>query len=171
MKKKSTSTSAFFNLRVLIGLFVFLAGVLLALLGFSTFSNASAQANVGSASLAGQGQEPNTQQVGQTTVIPAVHSDLSPPLRDQPVVWPQVREKREPHAHPRIPFKHHDRPDPVIQSSFGQALMVTPAIPAPIRQWAGMRGLRANGLTRTPFYHSLKSPLCSSVSITLPASS
>jgi FG-GAP-like repeat/FG-GAP repeat len=41
--KKSTSQSAFFNLRVLISLFVFLAGVFLTLLGFGTFSNASAQ--------------------------------------------------------------------------------------------------------------------------------
>jgi hypothetical protein len=38
MKKKSTSKSAFFNLRVLIGLFVFLAGVFLALLSFGFFS-------------------------------------------------------------------------------------------------------------------------------------
>src|SRR6266542_6320760 len=37
MKKKS-SQSAFFNLRVLIGLFVVLAGVFLALAGFGTFS-------------------------------------------------------------------------------------------------------------------------------------
>src|SRR5882724_2629007 len=53
MKKKSASQSAparrslgeggFFNLRVLIGLFVFLAGVFLALLGFGAFSNAFAQ--------------------------------------------------------------------------------------------------------------------------------
>jgi FG-GAP-like repeat/FG-GAP repeat len=43
--KKSTSQSAFINLRVLISLFVFLAGVLLTLLGLGTFSNASAQAN------------------------------------------------------------------------------------------------------------------------------
>jgi hypothetical protein len=42
MKTKSAS----FNLRVLISLFVFLAGVFLTLLGFGTFSNASAQANV-----------------------------------------------------------------------------------------------------------------------------
>ena len=42
MKKKSTSQSAFFNLRVLIGLFVVLAGVFLALLALGTFSNASA---------------------------------------------------------------------------------------------------------------------------------
>ena len=38
MKKKSASKSAFFNLRVLIGLFLVLAGVFLALLGFGTFS-------------------------------------------------------------------------------------------------------------------------------------
>src|SRR5438093_8118111 len=48
MKKKSTSQSAparrslgqsaFFNLRVLIGLFIVLAGVFLALLGFAAFS-------------------------------------------------------------------------------------------------------------------------------------
>jgi photosystem II stability/assembly factor-like uncharacterized protein len=53
MKKKSTSQSApfrrshgeggFFNLRVLVGLFLFLAGVFLALLGFGTFSKAAAQ--------------------------------------------------------------------------------------------------------------------------------
>src|SRR5438876_4617577 len=38
MKKKSASQSAFFNLRVLIGLFTVLAGVFLALLGFGAFS-------------------------------------------------------------------------------------------------------------------------------------
>ncbi len=63
MKKNSTSQSAFFNLRVLIGLFVFLAGVFLALLGFGTFSNASAQSN---ASV--QNQPPS----GPPTVVPMV---------------------------------------------------------------------------------------------------
>ena len=110
----------FFNLRVLIGLLVVLAGVLLALLGFGTFSNASAQANL----------DPNAQGAGQMTVIPAAHSDLSPPLRDQPVVWPQAPEEREPHVHPSIPIRHHDRPDPVIQSNFSQQLMTTLAIPS-----------------------------------------
>src|SRR5262249_43250119 len=42
MKKKSTSQSAFFNLRVLIGLFVVLAGVFLALIGLGTFSGVTA---------------------------------------------------------------------------------------------------------------------------------
>src|SRR5437879_4036191 len=41
MKNKSTSESAFFNLRVLIGMFVLLAGVFLALAGFGVFSAAS----------------------------------------------------------------------------------------------------------------------------------
>ena len=126
--RRSLGEGGFFNLRVLIGLLVVLAGVFLALLGFGTFSNASAQANL----------DPNAQGAGQMTVIPAAHSDLSPPLRDQPVVWPQAGEEREPHVHPRIPIKHHDRPDPVIQSSFSQQLMTTLAIPAPIRQWAGI---------------------------------
>src|SRR5262245_1240613 len=71
-------------------------------------------------------------------VIRAVHSDLSPPLRDQPVVWPQERQEREQHVNPRLPIRHHDRPDPVIQSSFEQQLMTTFAIPGPIRQWAGI---------------------------------
>src|SRR5438874_6795421 len=42
MKKKSTSQSAFFNLRVLIGLFVVLTGVFLALIGLGTFSGLTA---------------------------------------------------------------------------------------------------------------------------------
>jgi len=42
MKKKSTSQSAFLNLRVLIGLFIVLAGVFLALIGLGTFSGVTA---------------------------------------------------------------------------------------------------------------------------------
>src|SRR2546430_1827127 len=42
MKQKSTSQSAFFNLRVLIGLFVVLNGVCLAVIGFGTFSGLTA---------------------------------------------------------------------------------------------------------------------------------
>src|SRR5438034_5297324 len=42
MKKKSTSHSAFFNVRVLIGLFLVLAGAVLALIGLGTFSGLTA---------------------------------------------------------------------------------------------------------------------------------
>src|SRR5438874_3811153 len=47
MKKKSTSRSAFFNLRVLIGLFVFLTGVFLALVSVGFFPSAKAQSPKG----------------------------------------------------------------------------------------------------------------------------
>jgi hypothetical protein len=135
MKKKSTSQSAFFNFRVLIGLFVFLLGVFLALLGFGTFSNASAQANVTEA----QAQEPKVQQIGQTTVIHATHSDLSPPLREQPLVWPPpAKPEHEANLNPKIPHQHRDGADPVIQSSFWQQLINTPAIPGPLLTWNGI---------------------------------
>ena len=110
MKTKSTSKSAFFNSRVLIGLFVSLAGVFLGLLGFVTFSNVAAQPNAA----------PNGQRNSQMKVIRAVHSDLSPPLRDQPVALPLERQERERHVNTRLPIRHHDRPDPVIQNSFWQ---------------------------------------------------
>src|SRR6266513_4854417 len=42
MKKKSASRSAFFNIRVLIGLFILLAGAFLALIGLGTFSGLTA---------------------------------------------------------------------------------------------------------------------------------
>src|ERR1043166_674888 len=85
MKKKSTSQSAFFNLRVLLGLVLVLAGVFMALLGFDAFSNASAQTNT----------TPETQQFGETTVIRASHSDLSRPLREQPLGWPPAESEHE----------------------------------------------------------------------------
>ena len=136
---RSFSEGGFFTLRVVIGVFLVLASVLLALIGFGAFSNASAQANAGNTSSAAQQDEqPVGQQFGQMTVIPAVHSDLSPPLREQPVEWPRAREEREPPVNPRIPFRYKGGPDPVIQSSFGQALISSAAIPAPIHTWAGM---------------------------------
>src|SRR6266478_7855522 len=45
MKRKSTSQSAFFNLRVLVGLLIALAGVSLAFLGFPAFAAPSATNN------------------------------------------------------------------------------------------------------------------------------
>src|SRR5438046_3148621 len=129
MKKKSTSQSAFLNLRVLIVLFVFLAGVFLALLGLGAFSNASAQA---------QAQESKAQQFGQTTVIHALHSDLSRPLREQPLIWPPMETEHEANLNPKIPHQHQDGPDPVIQSSFWQRMINMLAVPAPLLTWNGI---------------------------------
>src|SRR6266576_1877654 len=134
MKKKSSSQSAFFNLRILIGMFVVLAGAFLALLGVGTFSNASAQENATQA----QAQEPKAQQIGQTTVIPALHSDLSRRLREQPLIWPPMQLEHEANLNPKIPHQHQDGADPVIQSSFWQRMINTPAIPGPLLNWAGI---------------------------------
>src|SRR6059058_2880556 len=128
MKKKSTSQSAFFNLRVLLGLVLALAGVFLALLSVGAFSNASAQANA----------TPEAQQFGQTTVIRASHSDLSRPLREQPLVWPPTEPEHEANLNPQIPHQHQDGADPVIQSSFCQRMINVPAIPSPVLTWNGI---------------------------------
>src|SRR4029077_3526460 len=140
MKKKSTSQSAparrslgeggVFNLRVLLGLVLAFAGVCIALLGFTAFSNASAQANAA--------QPPNVQQFGETTVISAWHSDLSRQLREQPMICPPIERENKANPNPKIPLQHQDAPDPVIQNSFLQRLIKTPAIPSPILSWNGI---------------------------------
>src|SRR4029077_7083145 len=130
MKKTSTSQSAFFNLRVLLASVLCLVGVFIALLGSGAFSNASAQANAAS--------EPKAQQFGQTIVIHALHSDLSRPLRVQPLIWPLMEAEHEANLNPKIPHQHQDGPDPVIQSSFWQQMINTPAIPGPVLQWPGI---------------------------------
>src|SRR6478752_2217236 len=53
MKKKSSSQSAFFNVRVLIRLFIILAGIFLALLGLGRLSNVLAQPKISALDSAG----------------------------------------------------------------------------------------------------------------------
>ena len=127
MKKKSTSRSAFFNARVLIASVLCLAGASIGLFGIGTFSKVSAQA-----------QEPKAYQAGQTTVIPAFNSDLSRPLRDQQLIWPAIEREHEANLNPKIPHQHQDGPDPVIQSTFWQRMINTPAIPGPVLSWNGI---------------------------------
>ena len=130
MKKNSPSDSAFFNLRVLLALILSLAAISIALLGFGAFSDAFAQPNAGSAG--------NKEQFGKTTVIHASHSDLSRPLREQPMIWPPIGAEREANPNPKLPVQNQDSPDPVIQSSFLQRMLTTPAIPSPILSWNGI---------------------------------
>ena len=71
-------------------------------------------------------------------MIPALHSDLSRPLREQPLIWPPTETEHEANLNPKLPHQHQDGPDPVIQSSFWRTLIGIPAIPSPILQWAGI---------------------------------
>src|SRR5207302_445697 len=130
MKRTSTLQSAFFNIRVLLAAVLCSAGMFIALLGSGAFSNASAQGNAA--------QETKTQQFGQTTVIHAWHSDLSRPLREQPLNWPPMEVEHEANLNPKIPHQPQDGSDPVIQSSFWQRMINTPAVPGPVLTWAGI---------------------------------
>src|SRR4029079_3267509 len=137
MKKKSTSQSALFNLNILIGLFVVLGGIFLALLALGTFSNAFAQTKATRA----QARELKAQQPGQTIVIPASHADASRPLREQHLEWPpheKLGQEHEANLNLKIPHKHQDGPDPVVQDSFFQRLVNTPGAPGPILAWDGI---------------------------------
>jgi hypothetical protein len=118
MKKKSASQSAFFNLRVLIGLFIVLAGVFLALVGSGAFSNLFAQPRNPSRQ---PGQQQPVVRAQYRGVLPVVKFDVSPPLRDMPmIVGPgKLRENEDreimPPAGPLAPVV----PDPVVQSVIG----------------------------------------------------
>ena len=70
MKKKS-SQSAFFNPRLLIGLFVVLAGVFLALLGFGAFSNLFAQTKSTKAAANMSQLSPLSRQAARAQAVPA----------------------------------------------------------------------------------------------------
>jgi hypothetical protein len=132
MKKKS-SQSAFFNLRVLIGLFVFLAGVFLALLGFGTFSKASAQAT-----------GPTQPRFGRPQVLRmAGPVRLNQDLRKLPYVGPgpkilPERLTRHPQrgAAPQIS-------SPVLQSFTRGLFQPTPNIPSPLLTFDGMNSTQS----------------------------
>ena len=131
MKKKSTSKSAFFNPRSLIGLVLCLLGLLLGLVAYTAYPGASALA-----------QRPvQVQQPWQPhwQVIADSHHDLSPPLRELAFLPLRPSEgKHEGPENPRIPINHTggDRPDPVVQRSFLKPLGAN--IPSPILNFDGV---------------------------------
>src|SRR5438105_1105298 len=129
MKKKSTSKSAFFNPRVLIGLVLCALGLLLALLAYTT-------AYPGASLLAQEPSQQLTQQPGWQ-VVASYHNDVSLPLRDIAAAWsPRVSESpHEASEIRRIPHHHIDRPDPVVQNKFLNRLTVN--IPGPILSFDG----------------------------------
>src|SRR6266849_9679514 len=110
MKKTSTSQSAFFNPRVLLGFVLCSLGLLLGLLGFSVYSSSSAQAAT-----------PN-QGHGQPTIGTSYHNDVSPALRDVQQGWPLVFKERHEVPNPKIPNNHKDSPDTVVQDKNVSAL-------------------------------------------------
>jgi hypothetical protein len=136
MKKKSASQSAFFNLRVLIGLFVVLAGVFLALVGLGAFSNLLAQPRNPST-------QPGTQQpvvrAQYRGVMPVVKFAVSPPLRSMtPLIAKEctLRENEDRDILANLPPLGPVVPDPVVQRVLGRI-----GIPAPIISFDGNSNL------------------------------
>ena len=129
MKKKAASQDAFFNLRVAIGFVLSSVGVFLALLGLSIYSGTPAlaagkQQNRGPAAIVGY----------------SYHNDVSPALRDLPQGFGDVKQRHEGPENPKIPNKHKDMPDTVIQDSYASWLArLAPSIPAPILNFEGIR--------------------------------
>ena len=130
MKKKSASESAFFNLRILLGFVLCSIAILLALVGLGLFSAGSLSA-----------QAPNAnQQSSGLTVGASYKNDISPPLRSMPR-WKasDLKAEHEANENPKVPYRHHDTPDPVIQKNHVSTLnLLAPNVPAPIRNFNGI---------------------------------
>jgi hypothetical protein len=130
MKTKSASESAFFNPRILLSLVLCSIAILLALVGLGLFSGGSLSA-----------QAPNAnQQSSGLTVGASYKNDISPPLRSMPA-WKasDLKAKHEANENPKVPYRHRDTPDPVIQKSHVSTLnLLAPNVPAPIRNFNGI---------------------------------
>src|ERR1044072_1714752 len=77
-------------------------------------------------------------QKGDITVVASYHNDTSIPLRD---MKPQPALQKAEHAdkNRKIPVRVKDKPDPVVQSSFGDLRnMITPNMPSPILNFNGI---------------------------------
>src|SRR5881392_2808579 len=145
MKKKSASQSAFFNLRILIGLFIVLAGVFLALLGFGAFSSVFAQ---------GKGSQNNSSTTNQASpgtqapdVIPMVGPvRLDQDLRTLPYVAPKEEfEERRLTRYPHLGTGQESAPSGYALSGlkYVQALLKnlwrpTPNMPGPLFTFEGI---------------------------------
>src|SRR5437773_3466176 len=128
MKKKSASQSAFFKLRLLLGVLLCFAGITIVLL---------AQPRTPSTR---SGNTHPSVQAQFRGVLPVVKFDISPPLRDmKPLPWKQCtlreNEDRDIIPHPAAPLGPVV-PDPVVQRVLGKI-----GIPGPIISFDGNSNL------------------------------
>ena len=140
MKKKSASRSAFFNLRVLIGLFVLLTGVFLALFGMGLFSSAFAQ---------GKGTKNNastTNQASPGTQAPDVLQMVGPVRLDQdlrtlPYIPQEGETEEQPltrYPHPKTGAPQPEAPSsPWVQSLLKGIFRPAPTMPSPLLTFEG----------------------------------
>ncbi len=138
MKTKSTSQSAFFNLRVLIASVFCLIGVFVALLGFGAFSNLFAQTKgVKQPGVAARQDAPGTQTPNVVRMVGPVVMNTD--LRNLPYV-PETGEIEGPRL-TRHPFPLLGGPgksgSPQFHSLMEKILTPTPNMPPPLLTFAG----------------------------------
>ena len=144
MKKKSTSKSAFFNLRVLIASVFCVFGVFVALLGSGAFSNLFAQTKGTKQTGSAAGQDaPGTQTPDVIRMVGPVRLDQD--LRNLPYVAPKEKEAEERRL-TRYPFPRTGSSAPSGYALSGlkyvQALLKnlwrpTPTMPGPLFTFEG----------------------------------
>ncbi|PYL66720.1 MAG: hypothetical protein DMF20_05715 [Verrucomicrobia bacterium] len=130
MKKRTSQKSAFSISRLLACLFC-LVGVFLALLAIS--------GPLGTKSLAQGAGDPSGSSVW---VGASYHNDVSPPLREMPASSEYDFRRggeREANENPKIPYRHIDSVDPVVQNWDASVFAGKgPNIPVPIRTFDGI---------------------------------
>ena len=142
MKKKSTSQSAFFNLRIVIAALFCLAGVAVALFGTGAFSSAFAQAKGARNSNSIKNQDsPGTQTPNVVRLVGPVRLDQD--LRTLPYV-PNEGEKEERRL-TIFPFPLSGGPErsgtsafPQFQSLLGKIFRPVPNMPPPLLTFDGI---------------------------------
>src|SRR3989449_4904449 len=129
MKKSSNSRFAFSNPRFLLGFVVFSTGFVLALISLTAYSPLSAQSPTG---------EANGNKSGSS-----YRNDISPPLRELPP-WSEAdrKEEHEANENPKIPHRHRDEADSVIQNrhatNSSTLNMVAPNVAATLSNFDGI---------------------------------
>src|SRR6478609_7587637 len=136
MKKKSTSKSAFFNLRILIASVFCVVGIFVAMLSMGAFSSAFAQR-----------QGPKTKQDAPGTQTPDVVRMVGPvrldrDLRDLPWVAPKAEHDEQPlyrHPRPKLPPETSSATAglPHVQSLLQNIQQPMPTMPGPLLTFEG----------------------------------
>jgi hypothetical protein len=139
MKKKSTSQSAFFNVRVLIAALFCLAGVAVALFGMGAFSNVFAQPK-SSAGVTGRQDAPGTQTPEVMQLVGPVV--LNTDLRDLPYIPPApqiIKQRLIPHSRPQLeePAQSETSAFPQFQSLLAKIFRQMPNMPPPLLTFDG----------------------------------
>jgi hypothetical protein len=146
MKKKSASQSAFFNLRMLIGLVVFSAGVFLALFGMGAFSSAFAQ---GKGTKNTNQASPGTQAANVVRMIGPVRLDQD--LRRLPYVPPKPEfEERVLTRYPHLGTGQTGAPTGYgisgladVQALLKNVWRPAPTMPSPLLTFEGLSAAQA----------------------------